>query len=56
MTLARRFAHAMISTTDGQAERNMGMVHIQETKVLGICGSLRQASFNRAALRTAIGR
>jgi len=50
MTLARRFAHAMISTTDGQAERNMGMVQTQEITVLGICGSLRQTSFNRPVL------
>ena len=30
------------------------MAQIPQIKVLGICGSLRQASFNRAALRTAI--
>jgi chromate reductase, NAD(P)H dehydrogenase (quinone) len=45
----------MISTTkEWSAERKMGMAQIPQIKVLGICGSLRQASFNKAALRTAI--
>jgi chromate reductase, NAD(P)H dehydrogenase (quinone) len=39
---------------EGEAPRKIDMAQTPPIRVLGICGSLRQASFNKAALRTAI--
>jgi chromate reductase len=38
----------------GAAERKVGMAAAAPIRVLGICGSLRRASFNRRVLRTAL--